>query len=87
MPIIATIGSIKITMYYDDHNPPHFHAEYGDKKASVDIQKARVINGALPAKQLKLILGWTVMHQDELLDNWDLARQDLPLKQIAPFIS
>ena len=86
MPEIATIGSIRITMYYDDHNPPHFHAEYGGQKAVVDIQNARILKGARPAKQLKLILGWTVMHQDELMANWDLARNDLPLKSISTLI-
>ena len=86
MPEISTFGSIKITMYYDDHNPPHFHAEYGDKTAVVDIQKARVMRGALPAKQLKMVLGWTVMHQDELMENWELARRDQPLKKIISVI-
>lgn len=86
MPEIASIGSIRITMYYDDHNPPHFHAEYGEQKAVIDIQKARVLRGSLPAKQLKIILGWTVMRQDDLMHNWELARQDLPLKKIAPFV-
>ena len=86
MPEIASIGSIRITMYYDDHNPPHFHAEYGGQKAIVDIQKARILQGALPAKQLKIVLGWTVMHHDELMIDWDLARQSLPLKTISTFI-
>ena len=86
MPEIATIGGIRITMYYDDHNPPHFHVEYGEQKAVIDIETARVQKGALPAKQLKVVLGWAVMHQNELMENWNLACQDMPLKRIVPYI-
>ena len=86
MPEIANIGSIRITMYYDDHNPPLFHAEYAGQKAVVDIQRARIITGALPSKQLKITLGWAAMHQDELMDNWELARGNKPLNNIPTVI-
>ena len=33
MPTISMFYGIIIRMYYDDHNPPHFHAFYGDYKA------------------------------------------------------
>ena len=61
-------------MYYDDHNPPHFHAEYNGNKASIEIDTARCIKGALPSRQLKLILAWCVLHQDELMQNWELSK-------------
>ena len=73
-------------MYYDDHNPPHFHADYNDKKVLVDILQGRVLSGAFPSKQLKYVLAWADIHQDELMENWELARQDLPLKKIAPLM-
>lgn len=62
MPEIALFRGIRITMYYDDHNPPHFHAEYGEHRCLVDIQMGCVIKGALPARQLKLVLAWTEMN-------------------------
>ena len=71
-------------MHYDDHNPPHYHAEYNGRKAIIDIEKARVMQGAFPARQLKLILAWTVLHQDELMQNWELAREGLELNRIDP---
>lgn len=37
MPEISLFYGIRVTMYYDDHNPPHFHAEYNDKKAVIEI--------------------------------------------------
>ncbi len=82
MPQIAMFYGIRISMYYDDHNPPHFHAEYNDNKALVDINKARVIKGFLPSRQLKLVLAWAVLHQDELMQNWELAKDGKPLAEI-----
>ncbi len=56
MPEISLFCGIRITMFYSDHNPPHFHADYAGQKALVDILEGFVIRGALPARQLKLIL-------------------------------
>ena len=74
MPEISLFYGIRVTMYYDDHNPPHFHAEYNGNKALIEIDGARVIKGALPSRQLKLILAWCVLHQDELMQNWELSK-------------
>jgi len=46
--------------YYGNVRPPHFHAEYYGQKAEILIKDAKVIQGALPNKQLKLVLGWAV---------------------------
>ncbi|MBQ4511675.1 MAG: DUF4160 domain-containing protein [Anaerolineaceae bacterium] len=73
-------------MYYNGHLPPHFHAEYNDEKAIIDFLKSRVIKGALPSKQLKLVLAWTIIHQDELMENWELSRIRKPLNRIAPLM-
>ena len=86
MPEISVFFGIRVTMYYDDHNPPHFHADYNDKKVIVDIQQGRVLKGAFPSKQLKYVLAWADIHQDELMENWELAKMDLPLKKIAPLM-
>ena len=86
MPEISVFFGIRVIMYYDDHNPPHFHADYNDKKVIVDIQQGRVLKGAFPSKQLKYVLAWADIHQEELMDNWELAKQDLPLKRIAPLM-
>ena len=74
MPEISLFYGIRVTMYYDDHNPPYFHAEYNGNIALIEIDKARVIKGALPSRQLKLILAWCVLHQDELMQNWELSK-------------
>lgn len=86
MPEISLFYGIRVTMYYDEHNPPHFHVQYAEYKAVIDIQKAAVIIGALPNKQLKLVLAWSVIHQDELMQNWELSKDNLPLNHINPLI-
>lgn len=86
MPVISLFFGIRVTMYYDDYNPPHFHAEYNGNRALVEIDEARVIKGALPSRQLKLILAWCVLHQDELMQNWELAKDGKELNKIAPLM-
>lgn len=86
MPEISLFYGIRVTMYYDDHNSPHFHAEYNGMKALIDIVQARVLKGALPSRQLKLILAWCVIHQDELMQNWELSKDGKPLNRINPLI-
>lgn len=84
MPEISSFFGIKITMYWNDHLPPHFHAIYGDDEALVDIRNAVVIRGRLPSSKLKLVLAWAVIHQDELMRNWERASKGLPLEKIEP---
>lgn len=50
MPEISLFYGIRVTMYYNDHMPPHFHAEYNGHKALVDINNIQVIKGSLPNK-------------------------------------
>jgi hypothetical protein len=84
MPEISLFFGIKITMNWNEHNPPHFHVDYAGYKALVDIQQSVVIRGFLPGRQLKLVLAWCELHQDELMQNWELARENKPLNEIAP---
>lgn len=86
MPEISVFFGIRVMMFYDDHNPPHFHAEYNEYKAFIDIQEAKVIKGALPSRQLKLILGWCVIHREELMNNWMLASEGKKLNRIDPLM-
>ncbi len=84
MPTICMFRGIKIYINWREHQPPHFHAKYGDDEVIVGIQDAEVIDGSIPNKQLKLLLGWAVLHHDELMDNWKLAEQKLELFPIEP---
>ena len=84
MPTICMFRGIKIYINWREHQPPHFHAKYGDDEVAVSIRDAEVIEGSLPSKQLKMLLGWTVLHQDELMVNWKLAEQKQELFPIEP---
>jgi len=60
---------------------PHFHAYYGENKAIIDIKTCELKEGNLPKKQLKLVLAWAELRQEELLANWTLAmNSELPFK-------
>jgi len=63
--------------------PPHFHAVYGDNAVTISIRD-EVVTGEFPTRALRLVLEWRKLHEDELLENWELARQRKPLKRIAP---
>ena len=86
MPEISLFYGIRITMNWNDHQPPHFHVEYAESHALVDIQKSQVIKGCLPGRQLKLVLAWCAIHQDELMQNWELAKDKKPLNRVNPLI-
>ena len=86
VPVISIFFGIRVTMYYDDHNPPHFHAEYNDQKILVDILKGRVLKGSFSSRQLKFVLAWAEIHKDELMQNWELAKDGLSLNKIAPLM-
>ena len=86
MPEISLFYGIRITMNWNDHNPPHFHAEYAGYKALVDIQEGVIIRGNLPSRQLKIVLAWCEIHRDELMQIWELARDEKPLNRINPLI-
>lgn len=86
MPIVSEFYGIKIIFYWNDHYPPHFHAEYSEYKILVDIEKATVIKGIFPFKQLKLVLAWCEIHKNELRDNWENAQQYKQIKKIEPLI-
>lgn len=84
MPTISAFFGILIRMYYDDHNPPHFHAYYGEHEAIIAIQTLEIMEGKLPKRALAMVLEWTVEHRQELLEDWDRAEQHLPLHKIEP---
>ena len=84
MPEISRFLGIVIAMFYDDHNPPHVHARYGSHKLEVDIRTLAVLAGHFPPRALGLVMEWASLHQAELMQDWELARQQVELNKIAP---
>lgn len=73
-------------MFYNDHAPSHFHAEYGGSVMLVAIETLDVIAGKLPARATRMILEWAEDHQNELRDTWEHAREMEPLGRIDPLV-
>ena len=78
MPEICRFFGIIITMYADDHNPPHFHARHGDFKAMINIATGDIIEGNMPRKSLRLIQAWVEIHRDQLMANWNEGQSEHP---------
>lgn len=84
MPTVCQFDGIDITMYFNDHLPPHFHAFYGDDEVLIEWNPPQVHRGALPNRALRKVLDWAVLRSAELDSNWALARQGLPVHRIPP---
>ncbi|HAR41638.1 MAG TPA: transcriptional regulator [Bdellovibrionales bacterium] len=84
MPELSRFFGIIIAMFYDDHNPPHFHARYGEYKASIRIEDFAVLDGYLPPRALGLVMEWAGMHKDELLVDWKLVKENKRPAPIEP---
>lgn len=75
---------IVIKMFFEDHNPPHFHAEYGDDLALFDIRNLSLFSGHLPPRVMGLVIEWATIHQQELIIDWERACSQKDLLKIAP---
>jgi hypothetical protein len=84
MPEISRFYGIIIKMYFDEHLPPHFHAEYGEHEGLVNINTLALISGKLPPRALGLTVEWASLHQEELAALWGKARKMESLGKITP---
>lgn len=84
MPEISRFFGIVIRMYFGDHPPPHFHADYVGAQVKIEIAGLTVIDGYLPPRALGLVMEWAALHQTELLQLWHRAEANEPLLKIAP---
>lgn len=73
MPILSRFYGIIIRMYFQqsEHNPPHFHAIYGEHMAAISISEGKILEGELPKKALEMVLEWRTIHKNELLKIWE----------------
>jgi hypothetical protein len=83
MPEVSRFLGIVIGIFYSEHGVPHFHAVYGEHEISVEVESGKV-HGQFPPRALRLVLEWASLHREELIENWQLARQGQPLRRIAP---
>jgi hypothetical protein len=87
MPTISMFYGIVVLMFFRDnrrHHVPHIHARYQGDEASIAIDDGRILDGAVPLKQLKLVQAWILIHQEELMVDWELAVNGEEPFRIAP---
>ncbi len=84
MPEVSRFYGIIVRFYYREHPPTHFHAIYGEFEAQVEIETGAIQRGRLPQTAYNLVNTWRLKHLQELRDNWNRARQQLPVLPIAP---
>lgn len=83
MPEISSFYGIVVSMFFADHNPPHFHVRYQDFEAIIDINTG-TIKGTLPRRALSLVYEWLDLHKEELIKNWENAERMQALDKIPP---
>jgi hypothetical protein len=84
MPEISRFFGMVVQMYYNDHEPPHFHVRYAGRKALIAIETSAVLRGSLSPRALGLVIEWVALDRAELMEDWSLARADSVLRPIAP---
>ncbi len=84
MPQVSRFFGIIISMFYDEHNPPHFHATYGEYQAEIGIRDLNIISGRLPSRALGLVIEWASIYQAELMNNWKRIEDGKPIEKIPP---
>ena len=83
MPVISRFYGILIAMYFNDHNPPHFHAKYSGSEALFAFDGS-ILEGGMPKRAILFVQEWITLHKSELEENWNRAKAGQPLIDIAP---
>ena len=81
---ICRFYGIVIAIFYDDHNPPHFHAQYEGNNIVIDIKTLKVLEGSISPRALGLVIEWASQRKSELLSDWELAKNNQPPQKIEP---
>jgi hypothetical protein len=84
MPEISRFYGITIRVNFSDHSPPHFHAQYAEHEAVIDVNSLAVMEGRLPTRARRLVMEWALLHQEELLQAWSRAQRHESPGRIAP---
>ena len=84
MPEVSRFFGIVIRMYFDDHEPPHFHAMYAGDEAQVGIEPITILEGGIPRRAASMVFEWAALHQAELMENWRRLHSARPVEKIGP---
>jgi len=76
MPTIYILDSIKILIFFDDHNPPHFHAIYNEHEELIIIPTLESLRGGLPKNQSRKLEDWAEGHLEFIINKWNEFNPD-----------
>jgi hypothetical protein len=84
MPELSRFFGIVIRMFFEEHNPPHIHAEHQGDKAVFDLS-GNITRGNMKSRTaIKLVREWIDLHVPELREDWELAQAGREIKKINP---
>ena len=84
MPAISIFFGIVIRMFYNDHEPVQFHAEYQGQRGKFD-PTGKMLVGSIESKTaLRLIKQWARQHEADIRANWRRMKEGKPLETIEP---
>jgi hypothetical protein len=86
MPELSRFLGAVVYMHFKDHNPPHFHVQYGDYKAAIAINGLGLLEGDLPSRILGYVIEWASMHKQELMNDWNLLQSGSTYSKIPPLV-
>lgn len=84
MPIVSMFFGIVIRMFYNDHDPPHFHADYQGQRGKFDLDGNMTEGNVHSRTALRLIREWAALHRPEIEADWQRAKEGRPLESIEP---
>ena len=84
MPVISTFFGIVIRMYFQEHEPAHFHAEYQGRTAVFDFSGRRLRGDLRSGTADRLVREWAQQHRVRLEANWGNMKAGRSLERIAP---
>jgi hypothetical protein len=71
MPVLARLRYCLIAMYFEDHNPPHFHVLGNDgREAKVRLVTLELLHGDVDRRALREALAWARDNAVFLEETW-----------------
>ena len=87
MATLSMFYGLVISMFFRDnrqHKLPHIHVQYQDFEAMFSIPEGEIIAGSLPTKKIQLVKAWIILHEEDLMANWELAVDGKNIYKIEP---
>jgi hypothetical protein len=73
-PRVETVDGVGISVYFNDHNPPHFHALEAGEEALVTIRDLVVLEGSVAS--IRTVLAWAETNREALIAAWNSANPE-----------